>query len=707
MAEAFTQDDRILTISTPLGDDVLLVTAFKGREELSQPFEFQLDLLSTTTDIDATKIVGKLATVTILLGDGKTKRYFNGCVSEFSSGPLEFDNGVRHYRATLVPWFSFLKLATNCRIFQQKSVTDIIDQIFSDLGWSAYDKQLTQTYSALDYCVQYRESDFDYVSRLMESAGIFYFFKHEDGKHTLVLADDASKYVDCLENSLSYYGDFDSQIPSRITTWEHGFRFTSGKFTQNDYNFETPSTDLTSTESTVITLSDVSNYELYEYPGFYKTASDGTSIAKIRMQEHEWPYETIVGLSTYASLTAGGKFEVKDHPVDSEKSKSFVVKAVEHNVAVPVQYASQDVGAKMQPYGNKFVCLPAATVYRPPRRTPWPQIRGPQSALVVGSSGQEMLTEQYGRVKVQFYWDREGKKDENSSCWIRVAQNLAGNTWGLQFLPRIGQEVLVEFLDGDPDRPIITGSVYNAEQMPPYALPDQQNKSGLRTRSTTEGSDQTFNELTFDDTKGQEQIFFHAERDFVREVENDDSLKVGYDVKSPGNQTIQIYNNRDVTLENGTDTLTIQTGDRSVTIDKGNDSFTISEGNRTVTISKGNLTVTLNEGNESVTLDKGNQTITLTGGNRTVTLDKGNDSLSLSAGNHSIECQAGSSTISAMQSITLKCGANSVTINPEGVTIKGTMISIEGTAQVSVKGPMVQVNGDGMVQVQGGMITLN
>ncbi len=716
MADSFTQDNRPLTISTPLGDNTVLITGLRGREEMSKPFEFTLELVSTTLTLDATSIVGKAVTVTILLPNGTDQRYVNGTVLDFSAGELDTSGGVRVYRATIVPWFSLLKFASNCQIFQQKSIPDIIEAIFSDLGCSDYEKQLTQTYAALDYCVQYQETHFDFVCRLMEAAGIFYFFKHTDGKHTMVLADDASKYAACTENSVSYYGDFDSSIAGRITSWEHAFRFTSGKYTLTDYNFETPTTDLKATESTVISLSGVSSYEQFDYPGKYLTTSDGTSLSKVRMQIYEWPYEVVRGTSSCASFNPAGTFEVSDHPIDSEKSKSFVVLAVEHDIAAPVQYMSETIGRKSKGYSNRFECIPSSVVYRPPRVTPRPHIRGPQSALVVGSSGQEMLTDKYGRVKVQFYWDRVGQKDENSSCWIRVAQNLAGNTWGMQFLPRIGQEVLVEFLDGDPDRPIITGSVYNADQMPTYALPDSQNKSGLRTRSTTEGSDQTFNELTFDDTKGSEQIYFHAEKDFVREVENNDSLKVGYDVKNPGDQTIQIYNNRTVTLENGTDSLDVQTGDRTVTIDKGNDSLTVSEGNRTITISKGNVSVTISEGNETVTLskgnqtttlDKGNQSLTLSGGNRSATLSKGNDTVTLSAGNYSLECSSGSATISGMQGVTLKCGSNSIEISPSGVTIKGTMITLEGQSQVSVKGPMVQVNGSGMVQVQGGMITLN
>lgn len=696
--DSLTQSNRNITVTTPLGDDVLVLLKFSGREALSEPFEFTLEMLSTTLTVDATSIVGKAVTFTTTLADDST-RYFNGMVADFAACETDATDLVRRYTARVVPWFWFMSLVSNCRIFQQKSIPDIIEQLFSDLGFSDYEKQLTQTYNPLDYCVQYRESDFDFASRLMEAAGIFYFFKHENGKHTMVLADDASKYIAATENTASYFGDVAADaLPGCLTSWSHGFQFTPGKFSQTDYNFTTPTTDLSSSESTVVPLSGLSSYELFEYPGRYGTASDGTAIAKIRMQEREWVYEQVESAGTYGSFSPGYTFQVSDHPVDGEKNKTYVLVSVEHRATEPVQYYAEATPMLREPYNNRFTCIPSSTVFRPPRRTPWPQINGPQSAVVVGSSGQEMLTEQYGRVKVQFTWDRLGTNDENSSCWIRVAQNLAGNTWGMQFLPRVGQEVLVEFLNGDPDQPIITGSVYNANQMPPYALPDSQNKSGLRTRSTASGDDTTFNELTFDDTKGQEQVYFHAERDYVREVENNDSLKVGYDLKNPGDQTIQIYNNRTVTIENGTDSLEVQTADRKVTIDKGNDSITISEGNRTITLSKGNLTVTLDEGNQAVTLTKGNDSLTLSAGNQSVTLDKGN---------HSIECSAGSSSISAMQSIELKVGGNSIQISQQGITIKGTMISVEGDTQTTVKGAMVSVNGSGMVQVEGGMITLN
>jgi len=707
MADALTQANRIVSITTPLGDDVLVLTKFSGREELSQLFEFKAETLSTTLDCDATSIVGKAVTVSITLADGTTLRYFNGYVRDFYALEPDYSESIRSYRLTIVPWLWFLSLGSNCQIFQQKSVTDIIDAVFSAAGFSDYEKQLTGTYSALDYCVQYRETNLDFVSRLMESFGIFYFFKHENGKHTLVLADDASKYVACTEGTASYFGDMTQTPLGALTHWEHGFQFVPGKFTQNDYNFTTPTTDLTASEPTVVTLSGVSSYELYDYPGGYGTTGDGTTLSKVRMQEREWEYEMIRGAGSYGSFSTGGKFEITDHPVDGEKSKSYALVAIEHELVEPVQYYSASIPGPRQSYRNRFVCIPATIVYRPRRRTPRPYIRGPQSALVVGSSGQEMLTDQYGRVKVQFYWDRVGQKDENSSCWIRVAQGLAGNTWGLQFLPRVGQEVLVEFLDGDPDRPIITGSVYNADQMPTYALPSLQNKSGLRTRSTTEGSDTTFSELTFDDTKGAEQVYFHAERDFLREVENNDTLNVGYDLKNPGDQTIKIYNNRTVTIENGNEVLDIQTGNRTVTVEKGNDTHEVQTGNRTVTIDKGNDALTISEGNLTVTITKGNETVAISAGNRSVTLDKGNDTLTLSAGNHSIEMSAGSSTISAMNGITLKCGENKIVISPSGITISGTTVSVEGQTQATVKGPMVTVNGSGTVEVKGGVIMLN
>src|SRR5512135_3121830 len=351
--------------------------------------------------------------------------------------------------------------------------------------------------------------------------------------------------------------------------------------------------------------------------------ADGTAEVKIRMAEEEAPYDVIVGSGTCCTFTPGGKFQLEDHEIAAEQGR-YVITSILHT-ATETSFGDTSAGS---PYSNSFTCIPDSVAYRPARLTPKPIVQGPQTAVVVGPAGEEIYVDKYGRVKVQFFWDRLGKKDENSSCWMRVAQHWAGKNWGAIFNPRIGQEVIVDFLEGDPDRPIITGRVYNAEQMPPYTLPDNMTQSGVKTHSSKGGGTDDFNELRFEDKKGSEQIYFHAQKDFDRVVENNDTLKVGSsdsDTCPDGSQTISIYKDRTSTIETGNETLTVKQGNRTVTIDQGNDTHQVKMGNRDVKI------------------------------------DMGNDSLKISMGNQTTKLDLGASSTEAMQSITLKVGQSSIT----------------------------------------------
>jgi type VI secretion system secreted protein VgrG len=397
----------------------------------------------------------------------------------------------------------------------------------------------------------------------------------------------------------------------------------------------------------------------------------------------------VIGSSTCASFTPGGKFTLKHHDSVSERDKSYVVTSIAHSAQDESYIAG--AGGK-QAYSNTFQCIPDTVTFRPARLTPRATVHGPQTAVVVGKSGEELYVDKYGRIKVQFFWDRLGKKDENSSCWVRVAENWAGKQWGTVFLPRIGQEVLVDFLEGDPDRPIITGRVYNAEQMPPYGLPANQTVSVIKSRSSKGGQPENFNELRFEDKKDSEEIYFHAEKDFNRVVENNDTLKVGSSKAKDGSQTIEIYKNR---------TETVKTGDEKVTLEKGSRDHQIKKDD--------SLKV---EGKQTIEIT-GDQTVTVKSGNRSVTIQSGNDSLKVSAG---------TSTTEAAQSIELKVGGSSIKIDPAGITLKGGMIKIEATGVMEAKGatvkiegsgmleaksPMTQVNGDGVLILKGGVVMVN
>jgi type VI secretion system secreted protein VgrG len=512
-------------VNSSLGEDVLLLRAFSGREEMSRLFRFQLELLSENYAITAPEIVGQGVTFSVNRFD-KEPRFFHGIVSRFTAGGRHF-RGFRTYRAEVVPWLWYLTRTANCRIFQKMSVPDIIQAVFSDLGFSDFELSLQKSYVKWEYCVQYRETAFNFVSRLMEHEGIFYYFRHQEGKHILVLADQKSGYTDCVENLVKYSSG--TLTHNHISGWEHQYEFRSGQWTQTDYNFETPSTSLLTNENTLVPLPNINKYELFDYPGEYEIKSDGSVDTRVRMEEDETPYDVITGASQCCTFTPGGKFTLEKHDCPAENG-DYVVLAVQHS-AIDRSYLKEAVGSE---YHNTFTCLPATTPFRPARITPKPVVQGTQPALVVGPKGEEIYTDQYGRIKVQFYWDRLGKKDENSSCWIRVTQPWAGKRWGASFWPRIGQEVIVAFVEGDPDRPIVVGAVYNAEQMPPYqgGGPDgkhaNDNKvSGIKSNSTKGGSG--YNELRFDDTAGKEQIFIHGEKDLDVRIKNDARTSIGKD----------------------------------------------------------------------------------------------------------------------------------------------------------------------------------
>jgi type VI secretion system secreted protein VgrG len=359
----------------------------------------------------------------------------------------------------------------------------------------------------------------------MEEEGIFYFFKHEDGKHTLVLADARTAFADCKEGSVEYCGG--SLARNHISAWEHQYDFRPGKWTQTDYNFETPSSSLLTSTNTVVKLPAIGHYEMFDYPGLYYKVPDGQPLTKIHMEEDETRHDVVTGASTCCTFSSGGKFKLTRHDC-AEEEKAYVLTSVQHSATVS---SYQMNGVAEVPYRNTFTCIPAGVAFRPARTTPKPVVQGLQTAVVVGPKGEEIYTDNYGRIKVQFFWDRKGKRDENSSVWMRVAQILAGKRWGASFWPRIGQEVVVDFLEGDPDRPLITGSVYNADQMPPYQGngPDAKHASdnkvmGIKSNSTPGGHG--YNEWRFDDTRGKEQVFIHAERNMDVRVKHDSMERV-------------------------------------------------------------------------------------------------------------------------------------------------------------------------------------
>jgi type VI secretion system secreted protein VgrG len=492
-----------VSIISPFSDSVTLVS-FRGEEGISQTFSFQLELSSANSSLDFSQILGKQITISLLLPAGQSQ-YLNGAVTSFSQG-AHSENGSTAYFARIEPWFALLRMNVNQRIFQNLSVPDIIEQIFTELGLADFKNSLTATYSPREYCVQFGETTFDFISRLMESEGIFYFFTHTIGTHTLVLADDSSAFTDLPGIDTIRYNQTGR-------SWETIDVMTEGKVEQNlvpvkvsadDFNFLIPSTDLFSVSQGSGGGAFSSALSLYRYPGLFTAKNDGEKSTGTHLSSCETEQLQLRGRSMCRAFHSGCKFALTGH-VRTDANTKYILRSVTHHL-------ENDTDT----YNNHFVALPATTTFRPPQTTPRATIRGSQTAIVVGKSGEEIWTDQYGRVKVKFHWDQSSAQDETCSCWIRVAQGWAGQQWGSSFIPRIGQEVIVSFLDGDPDRPIITGCVYNGQQTTPYALPDEQTKSTIKSNSSKGGSG--YNELRFEDKQGSEEIFVHAQKDMNVEV---------------------------------------------------------------------------------------------------------------------------------------------------------------------------------------------
>jgi type VI secretion system secreted protein VgrG len=391
---------------------------------------------------------------------GSGKRYFNGVANRITQGEITAD--FFNYQIEVVPQLWLLTRTSDIRIFQNKSIPEILGQIFTEQGLS-FETHFESDYPQLEYMVQYRESDFNFVSRLMEEEGIFYFFRHGDGEHTMVIADSPTALPPVTGQVMVPFWDRNqSPVPEcYITNWEHQYQFVSGKWAMTDYDFKAPSKDMLVSITSEIELPGINKYEVYHYPGGYTERSDGLRKATVRMEEDETSHNTASGASYCRNFTPGHKFILTNHPAEAENGE-YLITSVLHHV-------KSELGAPIA-YSNSFTAMPTDMPFRPMRVTQKPVVSGVETAVVVGPSGEEIYTDKYGRVKVQFHWDREGKRNENSSCWIRVAHIWGSGGWGQILLPRIGEEVVVEFLEGDPDRPLITGRVYNAETMPPYPI---------------------------------------------------------------------------------------------------------------------------------------------------------------------------------------------------------------------------------------------
>ncbi len=712
----------------------LLFLRMEAYEELGRMFRLDLDLLSPHEDLNLDDMLGEELTVELDLPRGGT-RYFHGIVSEFSQVGRHGD--YASYRATVHPWLWFLTQKADCRIFQMMTVPEIIKQVFDTAGFSDYDDRLCWedgNYRQFEYCVQYRETDFNFVSRLMEQEGIYYYFDHEKSKHKMVWSDAGGSH-DVLKNDygyLPYFPPTQSARDEHIYDWALSKAVRTGKAALRAYNFTDAGSNLEVKAQHDYPHAHKS-FEVFDYPGEHLIEGDGNRYVQVRMEELACDYERMRGESNARGIYPGGLFELTDCP-RYDQNREYLVTKVRHSVSVG-DYAS--AGGEGFRYNCSFEAIDSVVKYRPHRLTPKPTVQGLQTAKVVGPAGDEIFTDEYGRVKVQFPWDRYGQSDENSSCWIRVAQIWAGGQWGGMAIPRIDQEVIVDFIEGDPDRPIITGRVYNSLQMPPYALPANKTQSGLKSRSTKGGSGENFNEIRFEDLKDSEEIYIHAEKDHNTIIENNQTIAVGFDKEDPGDRALAVHNDeatsigRDRSKEVGRDQYETIARNKTIEVGGGHNeqvakSMTVMVGSNLTETVGVNYSETVGAAMELIvgaamvlqvgavmSESVGGSKSESVGSSKSLTIGKsrnetiGSD-LKLQVGKDSETAVGGTSKTSAKKNyivqadkiqitakneISLKAGSAQITMKKNGdVTIKGKKINVKGSGDVILKGSKIKEN---------------
>ena len=703
----------------------LEMKSMSGREELGRPFEYDLELVSSDANLDLGELLGKPMTVRLEITPLKY-RYWNGIVTDV--GFAGSDGRHALYRVTIRPKLAMLERTSNCRIFQNQTVPAIVKDVFGQYGFGVKES-LSAQYAPREYVVQYAETDFDFVSRLLEQEGIYYFFRHEADQHEIVLADSYSAHTTELgyERIPYYPPDIhrEAEIES-IDRWELRQRLIPSSFVSKEYDFERPRAR---PESMSLNDGDhaLKGSEVFEYGGSYlhpkqaeedyKAKNNETPrdvYARVKLEEVHASFEQIVAHSNARGLTVGALFNLTEFP-RPEQNREYLVVAAQFQLTAHTLESS--VMHQEEPFRCRMRVLHSKRTYRPKCITPKPIIRGPQTALVVGPETDEIWTDQYGRVKVLFHWDRYAEGDENSSCWVRVAQLWAGTKWGGIHIPRIGQEVIIEFLEGDPDRPIITGRVYNHDNMPPYDLPANQTQSGIKSRSSKGGAANNFNEIRFEDLKGKEELFVQAERNHTTNVKKAQSLTVGTTrSKTVGadetntinaTRTTHVVKKDTVNLDDEHEmtvklkvTETFQddhqlsiTGKQEIKIDKDKIEHVVQAYELTTdkkyNLTQGSTTLTF-EGN-AVTLDAAGP-ITVKRGPATVSIDAaGKISISTSVG-ISLECGPSSMSLTpsgielSAPKVAVAAAASTLELSPATAKLSGAMTTVEATTICSVKG---------------------
>jgi type VI secretion system secreted protein VgrG len=670
----YTQAERLLKIKTPFEDDYILIQSLEAREGMSQLFEYTVELLHEEKEgwtipevIDPKKLLGQPVSIKIAQLDERG-RFFHGIVNHFSQGGRDLN--FTGYKMVVVPKVWILTQRSQSRIFQQKTVPAILKEVFTDFEnqiiW-----EFEYEYKPRNYCVQYRETDFDFASRLMEEEGIYYYFEHDEDKHTMIVSDKPRFTRDCPGNNelTSVYAATGGDFQSYISDWKVEYRLASGAISYRDHNIQQPGKKLGVTAATKFQVGENGDWELYDYPGGYarkfdgigpggdkreedlsEIIPDGNHTAQTQMEIIDARYMIGRGTSDVSILTPGHKFKVISNPI-KDVNGEYVLTSIQHSATQDPAYIGDTSGN----YTNSFTALAhgraGAVPFRPPQVTERPVVYGAQTATVVGTPGEEIYTDELGRIKVQFHWDREGQTDGSDSCWVYVAQAWAGNGWGSMFIPRVGMEVLIHFLEGDPDQPMCTGCVYHPMNMPPYKLPDEKTKSTIKTYSTKGG--QGFNEFRFEDLAGSEQIFMHGEKDLDVRIKKDRREWTGND------QHLIVKNDLREQIEHDTH-LTIG---GSQFEEVGSDHHLSVKGKQAMKVGATN------------SLDVGGNQIVKVSGN-----------INEEAGG-SVYVKGMNLVIEGMMQLSLKVGGSFVDISPAGVAIQGPMVLINSGGAAGMGSP--------------------
>lgn len=660
----WSRASAMLTMTSALGPDALIPISLDAREAISEPFTYDVRAVCQQGQVDPDALLNRPACVA-LQASGTPVRYFHGIVQAVSTeGAARGQSAGQFeaYRLILRPRLWFLGQTIDCRVYEKLSVADILKSLFADAGLVDYTVQPSG--AVREYTVQFNESDLHFATRLMEEEGYFYFFEHSDSVHKLIVTNQNTTFKDIAGAAMHMRGgDTDGTL---ITSWSRHAGTVRGKMKLKDYDPDNPDTLLQDEKPTTLKTGGAPARDEFRWPALTFDNGTVTDRSGREMEAAEATASLYDGSSQFGGMVPGGKIMVADKPATSYNG-TYAVRGVTHHAA-DESWLTQGATAE---YANSFTVLVFSVPWRQPMATPRPRMEGIHTALVLGpstavgeqpksQSGEEIFTDSLARVKVRFYWDHRGEATGGGACWARVVQPWAGKGWGAQFIPRVGTEVAVAFVDGDPDRPIVIGGLYNGRDTPIYSS-DDKTKSGFRSRSSLSGGNAEFSEFTFDDKKGSELVFLHAQKDLTTEVEHDQTLTVDNCrvVTVKKDETVHIQNNQDTKIDN----------------------------NQTIKI--------------------GNQQTSEIQSGRTTKIDSGGDALTVQAGDYKIDVSSGAMKVSAMTSIEMTVGSNSVKIDQSGVAISAMMIKLAGTTMLDMKAPMSSLKGDGMLTLKGGITMIN